>query len=79
QAAADRFIEAAARFPFCPSLGELSTTLSHPASTSHRKLSEPDRARVGITGGTIRLSVGVESTEYILESLAQCFSTMESS
>ena len=79
QPAADRFIEAAARFPFCPSLGELSTTLSHPASTSHRKLSESDRALVGITGGTIRLSVGVESSEYILESLAQCFSTMECS
>ncbi|MCP4811125.1 MAG: cystathionine gamma-synthase, partial [Planctomycetaceae bacterium] len=76
---ADSFIQAAAGFPFCPSLGELSTTLSHPASTSHRKLNESDRALVGITGGTIRLSVGVESPEYILESLAQCFSTMESS
>ena len=36
RAAADAFIAAAKRIPFCPSLGELSTTLSHPETTSHR-------------------------------------------
>jgi cystathionine beta-lyase/cystathionine gamma-synthase len=60
-------IEAATRFiktsgiPFCPSLGELNTTLSHPQSTSHRGLSEAERGALGIFGGTIRLSVGIES------------------
>lgn len=70
RAAADAFIAAARDVPFCPSLGELSTTLSHPQSTSHRGLSEADRAALGIFGGTIRLSIGIESLEHIQASLA---------
>ncbi|MDX1963620.1 MAG: PLP-dependent transferase [Pirellulales bacterium] len=67
---ASRFITAVAGgIPFCPSLGELQTTLSHPASTSHRGLSPAERARLGITDGTIRLSVGTEEPEWILEQL----------
>jgi cystathionine beta-lyase/cystathionine gamma-synthase len=48
------------RIPFCPSLGEYDTTLSHPASTSHRALSPAERQALGIDDGTIRLSVGIE-------------------
>jgi cystathionine beta-lyase/cystathionine gamma-synthase len=70
RAAADAFIAAAHDVPFCPSLGELSTTLSHPASTSHRALSESQRAALGITGGTLRLSIGIESAEHIQAALA---------
>jgi cystathionine beta-lyase/cystathionine gamma-synthase len=72
--AADAFIQAARRIPFCPSLGEVSTTLSHPESTSHRGLTETQRAALGILGGTIRLSVGCESGEHVLESLAEALS-----
>jgi len=79
QVAADGFIEAAHDIPFCPSLGELSTTLSHPVSTSHRKLTDEERDKVGITGGTIRLSVGIESVEYILEALTKALSALTSS
>ena len=68
--AADRFIAAARNIPFCPSLGEVSTTLSHPESTSHRGLSKEQRAALGISGGAIRLSLGVESREFVLEALA---------
>ncbi len=76
QSTADVFIEAAQDIPFCPSLGELSTTLSHPVSTSHRKLTDEERDKVGITGGTIRLSVGIESADYILEALAKALSAL---
>ncbi|HEX5102310.1 MAG TPA: aminotransferase class I/II-fold pyridoxal phosphate-dependent enzyme [Pirellulaceae bacterium] len=69
--AADAFIAAAKQIPFCPSLGELSTTLSHPETTSHRGLSADERAALGITGGTIRLSVGTESNEFIQSALQQ--------
>jgi cystathionine beta-lyase/cystathionine gamma-synthase len=65
-AAAEAFMRAAGHIPFCPSLGELSTTQSHPASTSHRSLSEAARAALGISGGTIRLSVGIESSEAVV-------------
>jgi cystathionine gamma-synthase len=43
-----------------PSLGHVATTLSHPASTSHRGLSADDRHRVGIEDGLVRCSVGLE-------------------
>ena len=65
--AAEAFIAAAAQIPFCPSLGETCTTLSHPASTSHRGLSPEVRHAIGIHDGTIRLSVGIESSASIIE------------
>ena len=71
RAAATAFIRASRRIPFCPSLGEVSTTLSHPESTSHRGLSPDQRAALGITGGTIRLSLGVESSGFICDALAE--------
>ncbi len=68
--AATQFIRAVAdSIPFAPSLGDLSTTLSHPESTSHRGLSPEERSHLGITGGTIRLSVGIESAEGIIAAL----------
>ena len=70
-AAAETFIAAAERIPFSPSLGDLSTTLSHPESTSHRGHTPEQRAALGIFGGTIRLSVGIESSGYILDALAE--------
>ena len=69
--AADAFIRGAQDIPFCPSLGELSTTLSHPETTSHRGMTPEQRAALGITGGTIRLSVGTESAQFIRAALAQ--------
>ena len=48
------------RVPFAPSLGDVATTLSHPVSTSHRGLSEPERQALGITPGLVRLSFGIE-------------------
>ena len=68
--AAEKFITAiASHIPFAPSLGEVSTTLSHPASTSHRNQTPQQQAALGITGGTIRLSVGTESAEGIIAAL----------
>lgn len=71
RAAADAFIAAARNIPFCPSLGEASTTLSHPETTSHRGMSEAGRRALGIHGGTIRLSIGTESREHVLAALAE--------
>jgi cystathionine beta-lyase/cystathionine gamma-synthase len=67
--AATRFIASAHRIPFSPSLGDLSTTLSHPESTSHRGLTPRERAALGIDGGTIRMSVGIESSAAILSAI----------
>jgi len=69
--AADAFIARARRIPFSPSLGETATTLSHPESTSHRGLTAQARAALGISGGMIRLSVGIESPEFVRAALAE--------
>jgi O-succinylhomoserine sulfhydrylase len=52
-------------------LGDSRTIASHPASTTHSKLSEEERASVGITPGLIRLSVGLEHPEDILADILQ--------
>ncbi len=61
---ADRLIRGLAQeIPFAPSLGDVSTTLSHPATTSHRGQSEDQWANQGITAGLVRLSVGLEDVD----------------
>lgn len=69
--AAGAFISGARQIPFSPSLGDLSTTLSHPASTSHRLLPPEEREALGIASGTIRLSVGIESREFVLAAIEE--------
>jgi cystathionine beta-lyase/cystathionine gamma-synthase len=75
RAAADAFIARSKDIPFCPSLGEVTTTLSHPETTSHRGLTPEGRAALGITGGTIRLSVGIEPVEEILSAISDALAT----
>jgi len=52
-------------------LGDTRTIISHPASTTHYKLSEEDRLSIGITAGLIRLSVGLENIEDLKNDLLQ--------
>lgn len=74
--AAERFIRSVTpEIPFCPSLGELTTTLSHPETTSHREMNPEQLRAVGITGGTIRLSIGIESADSILAALERGLQT----
>lgn len=46
-----------------PNLGDTRTIMTHPASTTHSKLSEEDRQRVGITPGLVRIAVGLENID----------------
>ncbi|SEJ62997.1 cystathionine gamma-synthase [Deinococcus reticulitermitis] len=58
---APTFVRAIApRVPLAPSLADVVTTLSWPWGTSHRPLPEPERRRLGITPGLLRVSVGIE-------------------
>lgn len=52
-------------------LGDTRTIVTHPASTTHSKLSEEDRLEVGITDGLVRCSVGLENIEDIINDLNQ--------
>lgn len=64
--AADRFIRGLKLAQLVPSLGDVSTTVSHPATTSHRGFSPEQRAALGIPDGLIRISVGIEAVEAII-------------
>jgi len=55
-------------------LGDSRTIASHPASTTHSKLTEDERNAVGITPGLIRLSVGLEHPDDILEEIINALS-----
>lgn len=46
--------------PLSPSLADTSTTLTHPASTTHRALPRDEQRTLGITDGLVRLSIGIE-------------------
>lgn len=50
-------------------LGDSRTIVTHPASTTHSKLTDEDRAMVGITPGMIRVSVGLENIQDIIEEI----------
>lgn len=69
RAAANALTAAASAIPFAPTLGDVGTTLSHPASSSHRGLTPQGRARLGITEGFFRVSVGVEPPETLIGEL----------
>jgi len=65
--AAVRFIERVT-IPICaPSLGGVETLITRPATTSHSGMSPADRASAGISDALIRLSVGLESSDDLLE------------
>ncbi|MEO8190095.1 MAG: PLP-dependent aspartate aminotransferase family protein [Acidobacteriota bacterium] len=53
------------------SLGGVETLISHPASMTHAAIPEPDRTRLGVTPGLVRISVGIEDVEDLLADLAQ--------
>lgn len=66
RAAANRFVRALDQVAFAPTLGDISTTLSHPASSSHRALSEEGREALGIREGFFRVSVGCEACDDLI-------------
>jgi methionine-gamma-lyase len=72
--AADRFVRACRLIELVPSLGDVTTTSSHPARSSHAYLSPAARAAIGVTDGLIRISTGIEDIADILEDLSQALS-----
>lgn len=65
RAAANALTRAMPAVAFAPTLGDIGTTLSHPASSSHRALSPDARAALGISEGFFRVSVGVEQIDIL--------------
>jgi O-succinylhomoserine sulfhydrylase len=70
------FINAIRLCSLSSNLGDSRSIITHPASTTHSKLSEEDRLAVGITDGMIRLSVGLEHHEDIWNDLKNALSNL---
>jgi cystathionine gamma-synthase len=70
EAAANRMVEAMPEMAFAPTLGDVGTTLSHPASSSHRGLTPEGRAALGIDDGFFRVSVGIEDLDVLTADFA---------
>ena len=50
-------------------LGDAKSLITHPATTTHQRLEPEERARMGITDGQVRLSVGLEDPDDVKEDL----------
>jgi cystathionine gamma-synthase/cystathionine gamma-lyase len=66
-----RFVKALKIFLFAESLGGVESLVCHPATMSHASLTLEERHKIGITDGTIRLSVGIEDSEDLIHDLDQ--------
>ena len=69
--AGKKFLNAIKLCSLSANLGDTRTIVTHPASTTHSKLSENDRLEVNITDGLVRISVGLENVEDIINDLKQ--------
>ena len=69
--AAFRFMDALRLCVRATSLGDVFTGVLHPASSSHREMSPARRRQVGISDGLIRISVGIEEVQDVLDDLQQ--------
>ena len=72
--AAARFVKGVTLPAEAPSLGGVESLITRPAVTSHVGLSPEQRHRIGITDGLVRLSVGLESTDDLIEDLDRALS-----
>jgi O-succinylhomoserine sulfhydrylase len=71
QAAAFRFLNALTIPKISNNLGDAKSIVTHPATTTHQRLSEEQRAKLGITPGLIRFSVGIEDADDLIADVKQ--------
>ncbi|CAH0294061.1 O-succinylhomoserine sulfhydrylase [Roseomonas sp. CECT 9278] len=66
-----RFMDAMGLIDISNNLGDSKSLATHPATTTHMRVGAEERARLGITDGTVRLSVGLEDVADIIDDLSQ--------
>ena len=66
-----RFLDGLKMITLSANLGDTRTIATHPASTTHSKLMEEERQAVGITAGMVRISVGLEHVDDIIDDIVQ--------
>ncbi len=65
------FIDATRLVSITANLGDVKTTITHPSTTTHSRITNEERERAGITEGMLRLSIGLEAVEDLKADLAQ--------
>lgn len=76
--AAKKFIEHLQIFSLLANVGDSKSLVAHPASTTHSQSTEEELLAAGISQGTIRLSVGIENVEDLLEDIDQALAVISS-
>ena len=71
RSAGERFLERLRVAVHATSLGSVETLCSHPASSSHRQLSEAQLAEAGLSAGLVRVSIGLEDPDDLIEDLVR--------
>jgi O-succinylhomoserine sulfhydrylase len=74
KAATFRFMDALRVIKISNNLGDAKSLIAHPATTTHQRLNDEAKAELGITPGTVRLSVGLEHPDDLMADLAQALS-----
>jgi O-acetylhomoserine (thiol)-lyase len=74
QEAAKRFIDSLKLFSLLANVGDAKSLVIHPATTTHQQLSEAERLESGVDASTVRLSIGIEDENDIVEDLEQALS-----
>lgn len=72
-----RFIDATRMISITANLGDVKTTITHPATTTHGRLSPEDKQAAGITENLIRISVGIEAVEDLKADLNRGFQDLQ--
>ena len=72
-----KFIEALKLFSHLANVGDCRSLVIHPASTTHFRLSDEALASAGITQGTIRLSIGLEDPDDLIDDLKRALKAAE--
>jgi O-acetylhomoserine (thiol)-lyase len=77
QQAGHDFVRAVTLWSHLANVGDAKSLIIHPASTTHRQLSDTELAAAGVGHGTIRLSVGIEDVDDLIWDLDQSFAEVE--
>ena len=71
-----KFLDALQLIDISNNLGDSKSLATHPETTTHRRMSAEDRARIGVVSGTIRLSVGLEDAQDLIEDVTQALNQL---
>ncbi|EDP63687.1 Cystathionine beta-lyase/cystathionine gamma-synthase [alpha proteobacterium BAL199] len=78
KAAAFKFLDALSLIDISNNLGDAKSLVCHPSTTTHSRLTEAERLDIGVTEGVVRLSIGLEDPDDLLEDIEQALAAAAS-